>query len=185
MIHIIYIPGLGDTYDVVRKIGLKLWRRPGVKVSHMPMRWEDPEETYEQKITRLKVLVDTYPDAQVTLVGESAGGSVAISATRRFKHRVNRTVTVCGMNYGAGNVNPSLYSRNVAFRDAMIGADRTVATLSKDERAMLYTIYSSMDFTVRPKNTLIEGVSSYDLKVFGHMQAILLVLFVRFGLILK
>lgn len=185
MRHIIYIPGLGDKYDVVRKIGLKLWRRPGVRVSHLPMRWEDPQETYEQKLVRLETLIEAYPDARVILVGESAGGSVTISATRRFKDVVDRSVTVCGMNYGASNVNPSLYSRNVAFRDAMIEADRTVATLSKDERAKLLTIYSSMDFTVRPKNTLIDGVASRDLKVFGHMQAILLVLFVRFGLILK
>lgn len=185
MTHVIYIPGLGDKYDFVRKIGLKLWRRPGIKVSHMPMRWEDPTESYEQKIDRLKAFIDRYPEGDVILVGESAGGSVAIAATRRFAQQITRTVTVCGMNYGVANVNPTLYAKNIAFKDAMLQADHTVESLSDKERSKLRILYSSMDFTVRPKNTLIQGVSSQDLKIFGHMQAILAVLYLRFGLVLQ
>jgi pimeloyl-ACP methyl ester carboxylesterase len=183
--HIIYIPGLGDKYDFIRKIGLQLWRRKDVKVSHFPIKWENARETYDDKLDRLQEMIDTYPEAKVIVVGESAGGSVAISATRRFKNKIDSVVTVCGMNYGANNVNPALYRKNRAFHEAMLDADRVIPTLNDDERSRLNTIYSSMDFTVRPKNTLIAGVSSHDLKIAGHAPSILTVLFFRYDLILK
>lgn len=185
MTHIIYVPGLGDKYDVVRKIGLRLWRRKNVKVSHFPMKWENTTETYEEKMNRLEMMIDSYPGTDIVLVGESAGGSIVIAAARRFRHKINRVITVCGMNHGADSVNPALYRKNIAFHDAMIESDSIVPALSDQERSHLYTIYSSMDSTVRPKHTLIDGVSSLDLRPLGHMQAILSVLYFRYSLVLK
>lgn len=183
MTHIIYIPGLGDKYDVLRRLGLRLWRRPGVRISHVPMRWLDRHETLEQKLTRIKAKIDQYPDGEVVLVGESAGGAASIVAMDRYQNDVTRVVTLCGMNHGAENVNPRLYRKNSAFKEAMQGADHVVSRLDAEAKAKIITLYSSSDFTVRPKNSLIAGVEALDLKITGHMIAILTVLFWRYRLI--
>lgn len=185
MRHIIYIPGLGDRYDVIRKLGLRLWRRKDIRVSHIAMNWMDPDEPLEGKLGRIKAVVDAYPNEQVTLVGESAGGAMAIVASHRFRGLVHDTVTLCGMNQGSGNVDTTLYKNNPAFHDAMLQADGVVASLSNADKNRMFIIYSSMDFTVRPNNTLLSGVVSYDLKIAGHMFAILAVLFIRFSIITK
>lgn len=183
--HIIYIPGLGDGYDPIRRLGLRLWRRPSILVTHVPMRWSDPTESYEQKLARVRAAIESKPGHQTILVGESAGGAVVIGAMHQFSASVDRVVTVCGMNQGEANVNPRLYQKNRAFRGAMQAADRAVRSLNDTDRAKIVTIYSSGDFTVRPKDTLLPGVRSYDLRIAGHMYAILAVLFLRHSLVLK
>lgn len=183
--HIIYIPGLGDGYDVLRKLGLLLWRRPGVTITHVPMHWASPNETYEEKLARIERAIKTYDDRETILVGESAGGAMAIVALRRYREHINRVVTVCGMNQGAENVNPRLYRKNRAFKAAMSEVDTIIPTLSAREKAAALTIYSTADMTVRPKDTLIAGVKAYDLKIPGHMFVILVVLLIHYRLVVR
>ena len=183
MRHFIYIPGLGDRYDGIRRLGLKLWPRKDVRVSHVPMNWLDPVETLESKLERLKTFISAHPDHEVTLVGESAGGAMALVASHRFKDLVHETVTLCGMNRGIGSVSPTLFKSNRAFFDAMVEAEKVISGLTSEDKSKLHIIYSSADITVRPKNSLISGVTSHDLKTPGHAFAILNVLFFRFKLI--
>lgn len=182
--HIIYIPGLGDGYDPIRKLGLKFWRRPSVVVTHIPVRWSSPDETYEQKLARIETVVMSRPGYQTVLVGESAGGAMAIAAAAAFPDHVARIVTVCGMNQGAGNVSTHLYRKNPAFRNAMVEADAVTSGRHGFDKSRMSIIYSSRDFTVRPKDTLIAGVTAIDLKTPGHMAAILNVLYRRSKLVL-
>ena len=182
--HIVYVPGLGDGYDGIRRACLRLWKRPGVVVTLVPMRWRT-NESYANKQQRLDAVLAQHPSAKITLVGESAGGAVVIDALRRHGSALDAVVTVCGMNYGAQNVSPYLYQKNPAFEDAMKSADRIVKKLPPHEKDALTTVYSSHDHTVRPRNTLIEGVRAYDLKVFGHMPAIMSVLLWRYRLFLS
>lgn len=181
--HVIYIPGLTDRYDVFRKLGLMLWRRPGVAVSLVPMRWLDPQETYEDKVARIGEAITKFDDRRVVLVGESAGGAVAIACYRRFHEQIARVVTVCGMNQGAGVVNPVLYRKNRAFRDAMMASDDALPALTAKDKTNMLTIYSSNDGIIGKKETLLEGVRSIDIKIPLHMLAIGYVLFVRSSLV--
>lgn len=182
--RILYIPGLGDGYDPIRRLGLLTWRRRNTTVELVPMRWSDPDESFEQKLARIEQAISR-SEVPVTIVGESAGGAVALTATDRFRGRVAATITICGMNHDAEDVNPRLYRRNSAFRDAMEHSDKVVATLTKKDKATMSIVYSSKDFTVRPKNTMITGVSSVDLKTIGHMTTILYVLYLRSSMMIS
>jgi len=184
-LHVIYIPGLGDKYDPIRRLGLRLWRGRNVDVTHVPMRWSDPVETFGGKRVRLREAIDTHPDHKTILVGESAGGPVAIVASRRFTKRVDRIVTVCGMNQGADTVSPRRYQNNPAFKDAMTEVDELTPLLTDQQKRCISILYSSADETVRPHYTLLQGVASYNLKTPGHALSILSVLFLRFNLITK
>lgn len=183
--HIIYIPGLGDRSDPIRWFGLLFWRRPGLAVTLVPMRWLDPNETYEEKINRIYEAIVKYDGRTVGLVGESAGGPVAIACYRRFRKEVSGVVTVCGMNKGASAVNPVLYRKNLAFHDAMLASDKTLLQLTLEDKTHMLTIYSSNDGIIGKKETLIDGVRSVDIKVPLHMLAIGYMLFVRNSIIAK
>ena len=182
--HIIYIPGLGDRYDAIRRLGLALWRRPGVRVTHLPMNWSDPRESYAQKVERIRRAIEGSGDT-VTLVGESAGGAMAIGVMRELAGSVNSVVTVCGMNQGAHRVSPRLYENNKAFQEAMQTADAVVSTLTEQEKASMLTVYSSADMTVRPRDTRIDGVEAVDLRIPGHGLTIIAVLFFFYRRILR
>ena len=181
--HIIYIPGLGDKNDAFRQFALMLWRRPNIAVTHVPMQWQNHDESFEQKMTRLEQAIARYPDRQTTLVGESAGGSVAITALKRFSDRVDWTVTICGMNQGAASVNPRYFSQNPAFKDSMLAVDDTLTKLTHEDRARIFTIYSSGDLTVRPHHTKLKDVRALDIKLPGHLLSIAAVLLVRYRLV--
>lgn len=181
-LRILYIPGLGDHYDVVRRLGLLTWRRDGVGVELVPMRWHDATESFGQKLDRIKTIIDA-DKSPVVLVGESAGGAMVIKATNEFQDHVVATITLCGMNHGAKNVNARIYDRNPAFHQAMKAADRVVATMDEQAKRKTLIIYSSQDHTVRPTNTLVSGVQSYDLRTPGHLTSIMLALKLRSELV--
>lgn len=182
MLRILYIPGLGDHYDRVRRCGLIMWQRPGVRVELVPMRWSDTTETFAQKLDRMKTVIDA-DQSPVVLVGESAGGAMAVAATNAFYDHVLATITLCGMNQGADNVNPRFYRRNPAFRDALEHADLLVPAMNDGVKRKMLILYSSKDHTVRPHDTLIEGVQSHDLVTPGHLTSILLALKLRSGIV--
>mgnify|MGYP003335341617 CR=1 FL=1 len=178
-LHIIYIPGLGDGYDPLRRLALFFWRRSFIAVTLVPMRWHDRDETYEEKTARVDKAIRKYDDRTVILVGESAGGAVAVACFHRFRAHIHQLVTVCGMNQGVGNVSPRLYRKNRAFRDAMLASDDAIPLLTATDKADVLTIYSSRDGVIGERDTLIAGTSSVDTKIPLHMFAIGYVLFVR------
>lgn len=183
-IHLIYIPGLGDGYDPIRKLGLAFWNRKDVIVIHVPMNWSHETETFENKFARIERAVESNAN-HVVLVGESAGGAMAIAAAQLLGARIAHTITLCGMNQGVQNVNPRLYQSNPAFEATMQHADESGSKLTSEDKAAMTIVYSSNDFTVRPKNTLLSGVKAIDLKTPGHAFTILSVLYFRSGLIRK
>lgn len=183
--QIIYIPGLSDRYDILRRLALLLWRRPEVRATLVPMRWLNKHESFEEKLARLGTEIEKHSDRQIVLVGESAGGAVAIAALKKYRDRVSRIVTVCGMNQGADVVNPVLYEKNRAFRGAMLTADKAFESLSVKDRADMFTIYSSRDGVIGEKDTLLDGVRSFDIGVPIHIVAIGYVLLLRPSLVIK
>ena len=78
----IYVPGLGDGYDGFRRFGLWLWSlRPGVQTHLESMHWGDVDETAEEKIDRVTTVINTVAsNVDIVVVGESAGGSIALAA---------------------------------------------------------------------------------------------------------
>lgn len=76
--HIIYISGLGDRYDGLRRFCLRLWKYPGITTELAPMTWAD-SGSYDEKFARVVSAIDQVKGKRIVLFGESAGGSMAVN----------------------------------------------------------------------------------------------------------
>lgn len=170
-VTIIYLPGLGDRFDPLRRWALGGWRSSSRRVELVPMRWDDAGDSLGDKLDRIEQVIDS-ADGKVVLVGESAGGPVALVALDKFGDQVAGAITICGMNQHADQVRPEIYAKHPAFRQTMRQADEVVATLDATQRDRINIFYSQYDMTIAPKHTLIDGVRAHRVLVPGHMLAI-------------
>lgn len=173
--HIIYTPGLGDRYDPLRRACLWLWRLYGVQVTMVPMRWTS-DEKYADKRARVEKILTATTSERIILIGESAGGSMALSLYAAQLGTVAGAMTLCGKNTRSDNVSPYIYSRNPAFRESMLQAESSVKLLSKMQRTKFVSVVPLYDATVPVKQTLIPDCQKITLPVVGHLLSILAML---------
>lgn len=173
MTHFIYIPGLGDRFDVLRRIVLRRWRRDDERVTFVPMRWNDKRETYEQKYARVTKAIDSAKGDKIILVGESAGGAMALLAFSRNLALVDSIVTICGYNHGASDIEPYRRRRNPALYPLLENVDRIVPHLSTRQRRRITTLFSTRDRTVTPEHSSINEAQKIVLHTPGHMVTII------------
>ena len=181
----IYVSGLGDFYDGGRRAFLAPWSlRRGVGTDLISMHWSDTSESAGQKQQRIAQLIAQIPlDEEIILVGESAGGAMAVSMLAVCPERIARVVTLCGKNTNARNINPRLLDKNPALGDTVRDAERVFAGLNEEIKNKIHTIYSSLDRVVTPQNTLLPGVRSSVVRTPGHQFSIIYIVLLRFGLI--
>lgn len=171
MTHIIYIPGLGDKYDNVRKKALKWWPRfHGVSAELVPMNWSIESEL-APKIQRLESAIRraAVDGKQVVLVGESAGAAVALLSDTT---EVKKVITICGVANGAIQIGEGYAKRAAALRPA-------VDELRKREKSNslhknIHSFRASFDEVVYKKHSVAKGATEHVLWSPGHMITIIL-----------
>lgn len=176
MKHYIYIPGFGTWQDLLRRLALQRWRSKSSKVSFVPMRWLDRADTYEHKYARVIRAIELADGDEIILVGESAGGAMALGAFARDIERVDRVVTVCGYNHGSQDIGASYRRRSPAFYTAVQESEQSLTTFSPTVRNRITTIYSITDRTVTPSHSRIDGSLAVELSSGGHLLNIARVL---------
>lgn len=169
----LYIPGLGDGYDSLRRLMLKTWSRHKHSTARLiSMHWLG-EETFEQKQQRIIDVVTSYPDtSRIVIVGESAGGAMTISLMNKLGHCVDSFVTICGKNRRPHDLSPYLASKNIALRDAIAASEETASHLSDEQKRSLLVMRSSLDPVINAINTRVEGSREYVRSVPGHLLSI-------------
>jgi len=185
MTHIIYIPGFGDHFDLLRRLVLKRWRSADVRVTFVPMRWNNRQEAYEQRYERVAEAIGQAKGDEIVLVGESAGGAMAMFAFSRQLKQVSRVVTICGYNHGAAGVHQIHKRRHPAFYYMMPVVDEVVEHFSADARSRITTLYSARDRLVIPEHSRIGGANEVVLHTRGHSLNIARALLGRYPLDVK
>jgi len=173
--HVIYLPGLGDRYDPMRCFFLRAWSLYGVRVTMIPMRWSS-DESYDAKRARVLSALDMLNNERIVLMGESAGGSMAVSVFAAQSGVVAGAMTLCGKNTRSDNVSPRIYAHNPAFRESMQQAETLVKTLRPKQSEQFVSIVPLYDPTVPVAETLIPGCQKMTLPLVGHLVAILAML---------
>jgi pimeloyl-ACP methyl ester carboxylesterase len=184
-LHIIYVPGLGDTYDRGRALALKTWKRRGVKVTFVPMKWRSTSDNYIDKLQRVKDAIYESTADRIVLVGESAGGAIVTVAGYQCHDKVSKVITIYGKNVKTHRVSPYLYRKNEAFKPAMLESDKTVDRMKPHHAKKHVVFYSPFDPTVRLIDTAIPGAEIKRLFTPGHLLSILLVLTVFQSIVIR
>jgi pimeloyl-ACP methyl ester carboxylesterase len=175
--HLIYIPGLNDRLDIGRAFALKLWRLFGVATTFVPMNWSD-EELYTEKYQRATSAIKAaqQQNHRIVLVGESAGGSLALTLYAKHPTAIHKTITICGKNTRPNTVSPHTYRRNPAFKESMELAVTAEKQLNPQQRPLFISVYPLFDETVPVHDTLIPGCTPKQVWLIGHTTTIIAIL---------
>lgn len=173
--HILYLPGLNDKYDPLRRFFLRFWLLLGVSATHVPMKWED-RASYQEKLAHLNQAIDDAKGSRIVLIGESAGGSMVLNAYALRPNDLYKVMTICGKNTKADAVSPYLYQKHSAFKTSMYRAELSVEQLTKSQREAFVSIYPIVDRVVPIEEMFIPDCQQVRLWSFGHSATVLFAL---------
>ncbi|MEO5950587.1 MAG: hypothetical protein ABIQ04_04020 [Candidatus Saccharimonadales bacterium] len=170
--HIIYIPGLGDSYDGFRRRVLSSWRFYGASVEYVPMGWykggsyEDRELRIKQAIERAKLEGKT-----VSLISESAGGAIALNVFSKDTD-LHRLISICAVNNPNTPVSPRILARSPSFKTSLQHLRSSLSNIKVERRRDITVLRSLYDPVVGVSDTVIKGVRTHRMLAVGHIGAI-------------
>jgi pimeloyl-ACP methyl ester carboxylesterase len=185
MKHILlYIPGLGDSYDHFRQKALRTWPVFGIEVQLVPMTWYDGV-SYDEKYQRASRLIKslTSKGVRVSLVGESAGGSMALNLFATHPE-VASLVTIAGVNRSSAPVAERTLRRGPAFATSRQQVSASLAAIPASRRHAIWTISGLVDSAVRAPDSHIPGAHNRHIWTIGHFVTITLCLTVLSGYVI-
>ena len=183
-IHILYLPGFGQKNDTLRLKSLKLWRHANVTTELLPMRWES-NETYEQKVVRIDQAIDRTKGKQIVLIGESAGGSMAVCMYARRPDDLSKVMTICGKNNHPETVGEEYYKTYPVYRTVMMELAGALDQLSDEQHESFVSIHPFYDPIVPVRDTLLPGCKRVRLWAAGHAFVISLALTVFSPIVIR
>jgi pimeloyl-ACP methyl ester carboxylesterase len=174
--YILYIPGLGDSYDDFRMKALRGWSLFGVTTQLVPMKWYDGR-AYETKFQDASDIITGITDtgATVSLIGESAGGSMAINLFAAHP-KVARLITIAGVNKSSTPVAARTLRRGPAFAVSRQYIDDSLSKISDSRRRHIYTLSALSDNVVTSRYSSIPSANNRRILSIGHLLTITLCL---------
>ena len=183
-LHIIYLPGFGDGYDIGRRTALWGWRIWGVTTQYIPMRWNS-NESYSEKYARIDQAITAAAGRRIVIIGESASGTMALAAYAKRRRDLYKVMTISGKNNNPASVAPRLYRQHVAFREALATAEAATNQLSSEDHHDFIAFYPLYDEVIPPKEAVIPDCQLVRLFSAGHLLTIALALTLYSGYIVR
>lgn len=184
--YLIVIAGLGDENKFLR------WEVKGLEgdglTTHLYQApWEN-KEPFEPKLERLLRRIDELSDkGNVSLVGISAGGSLALNAFDQRRETIHKLVTVCApLRQGRGNWfwNEKMKNHS-SFRACLVLAEQNQVSLTPDDKKKILTTQAIYDEQIPNSTASIPGVEKIVMPVIGHQPGITLALTLFKGRIIQ
>lgn len=180
--HIIYIPGLGDGYDGLRRAGLLTWQLWGVSTELVPMKWYGGGDL----ATRYSTVTAAIDRAQqrgrrVILVGESAGASLAINVASR-RSDIHGLMTICGIVNSRAEVSSAIRKKSPAFNQSLAQLEYDIREL---DLASVCNVRAVVDSIVPRRSSVIPGATQRIVWSVGHVTTVALCLSVYGGLLVR
>lgn len=170
--YAVIIPGLGD--HEARFISLtRNWEKDfGITpVVHLAP-WNKKEESLEQKLNSLEHVVFDLKDGDVSLIGASAGGSLAFNGLLAFPDKVKKAVDLCGrLTRGSERGFRSFHARagnHPAFAESIERFERAIPDLPPEFRKRMLITKGWFDELVPEETMEIEGVRSIRIPFVEH-----------------
>lgn len=171
--HIIYLPGFGDPRSLEKTAVEKLWRIFGVTAHHHTLYWHD-DVSFDVKLEAVLKQIDELKAAghTVSLVGTSAGASVAIDAFAKRPDKISGVVCICGKLRNSEKIGETYYKKYPAFRGSIDLLYKGLDSLGKANRQRIMSIRPIFDEIVPVKDTCIDNAKSKLIPVVGHLLGI-------------
>ena len=164
---ILYVSGLGDRYDTLRRFCLGGWRLWGVSAKLVPMTWHDGEG-FEQKYDRITDAINSIKDnSRIVVIGESAGATIALQVASHSK--ISRVITLCGVAQPTTPISPHFNKR----APALMPATRAVPNTNDYD---VHSVRAAIDGVVGKKYSTATGATRHTIWSTGHLLTILLCL---------
>jgi hypothetical protein len=179
----LYVNGLGHGATTPKdRVVNWWWNKAGLQIRYAHVNWYD-QGSLKEKIDGVedaaKELLKQFGGAAI--IGESAGGSLALNAFHRLKNQnvvaVNAHGRVKVGDYSKSH-RMSLYHRaklntshpSQSFYNSVVQAEtQTIPALSKDDKDRLLVLTQLTDLVVPLSFMQIEGVESHRSLAFGHL----------------
>ena len=173
----IYIPGLGDKRKFLLWLQRQLirgWRFHGIRTELFAVRWASEASGFDDRLEQLLGRIDELAEAghSVVLVGASAGASTALAAYATRKGTVCCMVSICGQLRGIKKVPDPALDPNPRFRVSLEAMEKSLTTLSSDDRQRILTLRPRVDAVVQPDEAVLDGASNVQMPVVGHLFGI-------------
>jgi pimeloyl-ACP methyl ester carboxylesterase len=175
-IYVLYIPGLGDdTNGEVQRRALEKWRKFGVEPLFQTIIWNN-NEPYKQKLNKILKVVDELAAQKHTtsLVGASAGASMALNVYSERKGKINSVVFISGKINQPQTLSARYKKDNPAFLDSVIASTKQASQLTDHDRQKMLTIFPLYDGKVTKSDATISGVKNKTLPNLFHAANIYL-----------
>ncbi|HET6746768.1 MAG TPA: hypothetical protein VFH06_01530 [Candidatus Saccharimonadales bacterium] len=178
---VLYIPGLGDHYDNGRSLLLKGWRLWGVEARLVPIKWYE-KGNYQNKRALVYAAVQEAKRQGylITLIGESAGASLALNTASEFPQAIKKVIVIAGVNSSQLPISPHYTMLAPAFAES---AGRVSQSVRIMDPAKIHTVRGLLDHVVSPRFNDIEGAKKHVIFSVGHFWTIVLCLTLLSGFI--
>ena len=184
-LHVIYVPGLGDSNPSSQEKAVRAWRRFGIVPHLFQMNWADKED-FAPKLERLLALIDELAaDGKVSLVGASAGGGAVLNAFAQRKKVVSGVVTIAGKFDYPETVGVPVVRKNPAFVQSMAMVKTSRASLDASDLQRIMSVYPIADESVPVRESKLPGTVQKKVWVLGHIAIIAIMISFRAGTMIR
>ncbi|OGK39905.1 hypothetical protein A3A74_05475 [Candidatus Roizmanbacteria bacterium RIFCSPLOWO2_01_FULL_35_13] len=179
---LLLVPGLGN-YDRILKFWTKVFTKDDFKIIVCNVDWKKGERNFEDKINivenRIVELVSK--KHEVSVMGLSAGGSIALAAFHALNKKVRFAVTVCSclkLNYDNTKREKEIFELFPSYRKAVQFFENTVLPeLTLEEKKRILTIRPIFDEIVPVQTMIIEGANNFRLFLARHISLYIILFF--------
>ncbi len=178
---LIIITGLDDGVGRLQFITRNWKTKYGIEVFVQRMDWKGKDQDFEKKLKRIINKIDEFSSRgyKISLLGTSAGGSVAINAYILRKNKINKVINVGGrLREGVGTI-PSLEqaTRNsISFKESVLRCERNLKLLTKTDKQKILTIRPLYDEVAPISLMTIKGATNIQILSLEHTFSIFLAL---------
>jgi hypothetical protein len=177
MIDLIIIPGLADDVKYTKFLVRNWESKYNVRLHVISFGWNGGINEFDNKFKLFLEKVDEIINNgnKISIIGISAGASVAINTFYLRKDRINKAISVCG-RLRDQNVKQRFYypkEKLNIFKESILLCEKTLSNLTNEDRKRLLYFLPLFDDVVPVKTMEIKGASSKKIYSIQHMFNIL------------
>ena len=167
--YVIYLPGVGDHTNAPFQIkALERWHKLGLEPSLQAIGWSN-NVSYEAKLNRiLKAVDDLASHHLVSLVGASAGASMAVNVYAVRRAKIHKVALICGKVNNPQTLGDNYKNKYPALLGSVTASNKNAKKLSAADKKKMLTVVPIFDGTVLRSDSIIPGVKNRTIPFILH-----------------